>query len=314
MTVTQQPRAVDRAQVRRDLRRARRAYLLRQNGIAYLFLLPNLIFFVVFLLVPMGWVIKASFETGGILGPAEWVGLDNWREALDDPALIRSFRQTLAYTLMAVPASIAVALALALLLREVRRGGRWVRAAVYAPSLSPVVVAGVIWLYVVHPDFGLLNFANRAVGAEPINWLGDAGLALPAIALLEVWHSMGFWALLLLAGLVSIPSDLYHAAAIDGASAVRRFWHVTLPSMRPVLTICIVLAALVAMQVFDSVVILTFGGPAGATDTAVFYIYRSVFQSANPGFGAVQSLMLLALILLLTAILLRALQHRAGGR
>lgn len=309
-----QDRTRDPVRLQRDTRRARRAYLFKQNGVAYLFLLPNLVFFVGFLLVPVGWVIRASFETGGVLGPAEWVGLDNWKEALQDSALVRSLGHTLSYTFMAVPASIAVALVLALLLREVRRGGQLVRAAVYAPSLSPVVVAGVIWLYVVHPDFGLLNFANRAVGAAPINWLGDERLALPTIALLEVWHGMGFWALLLLAGLVSISSDLYQAAAIDGASALRRFWHVTLPSMRPVLTICIVLAAVVAMQVFDSVVILTFGGPAGATDTAVFYIYRSVFQEANPGFGAVQSLVLLAVIVLLTVALLQALRHRTASR
>jgi ABC-type sugar transport system permease subunit len=296
----------------RDLRRLQRAQRRRQNAAALAFLAPNLVFFVAFLLVPVAWVARQSFMEGGVLGPATWVGLENWRDAVDDPALRRSLWHTLLFTLMTVPAVLGVALVLALLLRGVRRGGAAVRAVVYLPSLAPVVLAGLLWIFVVNPDVGLLNAGVRAAGWEPVNWLGDERLALPSIALLEVWRGTGFWALFLLAALLAVPRDLYDAAAIDGASAWSRFRFVTLPGIGPTLLVSIVLTTLVSMQVFDSVFVLTNGGPAGATDTAVLYVYRSVFESGDPGYGAVLSLVLMALIVLLTAVIARVARGRTA--
>jgi ABC-type sugar transport system permease subunit len=168
------------------------------------------------------------------------------------------------------------------------------------------VLAALVWVFMVQPDFGLLNVANRALGITPLNLLGDPGLALPTIAGLDVWRGVGFWAVLLLAALLSVPPELYQAAALDGASSVRRFWHVTLPSIRPVLIVAVLLAIVLSMQVFDSVYILTNGGPGGSTQTAVFYIYTSVFETGNPGYGAVLSLILLVAIVLLTGGMARA--------
>ena len=294
-----------------DLRRARRAHRWRQDAAALAFLAPNLVFFTAFLLVPVGWVVRQSFMDGGVLGPAIWVGVENWTDALDDPALRRSLGHTVLFTAMTVPTVLAVALALALLLRGVRRGAGPVRAVVYLPSLAPVVLAGLIWSFVVNPDIGLLNAAVRATGAEPINWLGDPQLALPSIALLEVWRGTGFWALFLLAALLAVSRELYDAAAIDGASPWNRFRFVTVPGIAPTLLVAIVLTTVVSMQVFDSVFVLTNGGPAGATDTAVLYIYRSVFESGNPGYGAVLSLVLMVCIVALTAVVLRVARRAA---
>ncbi len=295
-----------------ELRRARRRHRMRENAAAYLFLAPNLVFFAAFLVLPVLWVARQSFMSGGVLGPATWVGLENWREALADEELRRSLWHTVLFTAMTVPAVLAVAMALALLLQGVRRGGALVRAVVYLPSLAPVVLAGLIWIFVVNPDVGLLNAGVRAVGMEPLNWLGDAELALPSIAMLEVWRGTGFWALFLLAALLAVPRELYDAAAIDGASGWSRFRFVTLPGIRPTLLVAVVLTTLVSMQVFDSVFVLTNGGPAGATDTAVLYIYRSVFESGEPGYGAVLSLVLMALIVLLTVVIVRVARRRAA--
>lgn len=288
-----------------DLRRARRVHRRRQNLAGLAFMAPNLLFFAVFLLLPVAWVARQSFMSGGVLGPAEWVGLDNWSEALGDADLRRALRHTVLFTAMTVPAVLGVALALALLLRGLRRGGPIVRAVVYLPSLAPVVLAGLLWIFVVNPDVGLLNAAVRGVGAEPINWLGDPQLALPSIALLEVWRGTGFWALFLLAALLAVSRELYAAAAIDGASRWNAFRFVTVPGIGPTLLVAVVLTTLVSMQVFDSVFVLTNGGPAGATDTAVLYIYRSVFESGNPGYGAVLSLVLMAFIVALTLVIVR---------
>jgi multiple sugar transport system permease protein len=284
---------------------ARRRQTLRRNATAYAFLAPSLCCFGVFLLLPVGWVVRQSFESGGVLGPATWVGLDNWRRALADPALTGALRNTVTYTAMVVPVTLGLALGLALLLRGVRRGGTVLRTVLYLPSLAPIVLAALVWVFMVQPDFGLLNLANRALGLEPFNLLGDEHLALPTIAGLDVWRGVGFWGVLLLAGLLAVPPELYQAAELDGASPVRRFWHVTLPSIRPVLAVSTLLLIVLSMQVFDSVYVLTNGGPDGATRTAVFYIYTSVFETGNPGYGAVLSLILVATIVTLTLAMAR---------
>jgi ABC-type sugar transport system permease subunit len=294
------------------LERARRRHARRRVLEAYAFLAPSLLFFIAFLAVPVAWVVRQSFLEGGVLGPPQWVGLANWRHALRDPALTGSLRNTVVYTLMVVPLTIALALGVALLLRGVRRGGALVRTLLYLPSLAPVVLAALVWVFMVQPDFGLLNLANRAFGLRPLNLLGDPTLALPTIAGLDIWRGIGFWALVLLAALLAVPDELMHAAALDGASPARRLWHVTLPYIRPVIVVAALLATVLAMQVFDSVYVLTNGGPDGATRSAVFYIYTSVFESGNPGYGAVLSLILLAAIVVLTGGVAKALQRLAA--
>jgi ABC-type sugar transport system permease subunit len=294
-----------------DLRRARRRHTLRRTAAGYAFLAPNLVFFAAFLVLPVAWVVRQSFLSGGVLGPASWVGLDNWTHALGDAELRRALVHTVVFTAMTVPLVLAAAMALALLLRGLRHGAGLVRAVVYLPSLAPVVLAGLLWIFVVNPDVGLLNAGVRLAGGTPVNWLGNERLALPTIALLEVWRGTGFWALFLLAALLAVPHELYGAAALDGASAWNRFRFVTVPGIGPTLLVAIVLTTLVSMQVFDSVFVLTNGGPAGATDTAVLYIYRSVFESGDPGYGAVLSLVLMAFIVALTLVIVRLLGRRA---
>jgi multiple sugar transport system permease protein len=285
-----------------SLAAARRRQAWRRTLTAYAFLAPGFIAFAVFLLLPVAWVVRQSFLQGGVLGASRWVGLENWREAAGDPALREALRNTLLYTAMVVPATIGLGLLLAVLLRGVRRGGAALRTILYLPSLAPIVLAALVWVFMVQPDFGLLNLVNRALGVEPLNLLGDERLALPTIAGLDIWRGFGFWGILLLAALLGVPPELYQAASLDGASPLRRFWHVTLPSIRPVVAVAALLVTVTSMQVFDSVYVLTNGGPGGATRTAVFYIYTSIFETGNPGYGAVLSLVLLVVVVLLTAV------------
>jgi multiple sugar transport system permease protein/sn-glycerol 3-phosphate transport system permease protein len=285
-------------------------YRVRRNAVAYGFLLPNLVLFAAFLLLPAIWVVRQSFMTGGVLGPATWVGLDNWRSVFSDSDVVRSLRNTLQFTVMAVPVVLALAMLVALLLREVRRGSTVVRAIVYLPTLAPIVLAALVWVFVVHPEFGLLNIGSRAAGLEPVNWLGSSTWALPSIVMLEVWRSVGFWALFLLAALLAVSPNLYSAAALDGASRYQRFLHVTLPGVRVPMIVAVLLTTILSMQVFDSVFVLTQGGPDGATDTIVYYIYRTIFQSGNPGYGAAVSLILVLVIVAMTLVLARVFRER----
>jgi ABC-type sugar transport system permease subunit len=298
------------------LRRHARSRRLRENLVAYLFLAPALVFFVGFLLIPVGWVVRQSFLEGGVLGPAQWVGFENWNAALADPQLRSALKNTLLYTVMVVPLTALLALGLAMLMRSVQRGGATLRTAIYVPSLAPPTLLALVWVFVVNPEIGLLNIGTRALGQEPINFLGDPKLALPTLAVLDVWRSVGTWALLLFAALSMIPRQLFQAAEIDGAGAWRRFWHVALPGVRATLAVICVLAIVFSMQVFDSVFILTKGSPEGSTETVVYYIYTSVFEAANPGYGAVLSIILLVTIVALTASVakLASLVLRRGSR
>jgi len=170
------------------------------------------VFFLLFLLLPCAWVLYATFENGGVLGPATFVGLQNWRTAFADPLLRTTMANTFYYAVLAVPTVFVIGMVLALFLLNIRRGGTVIRAILYFPTLSPVVLAALMWLFVVHPDFGVLNLALRAFGVGPVNWLGNTRLALPTIAMLEVWRGTGFWTLLFLAALLGLPAELYQAA------------------------------------------------------------------------------------------------------
>lgn len=297
----------------KEHRRLARRHRARRTLQAYGFLAPNLVFFSIFLLLPCGWVVYSSFYTGGVIGPAEYVGLENWKEAFKDPLVLKTIRNTFLYTVLAIPGVFIFGMALALALQQVARGGKVVRGLLYFPTLMPVVLAALIWVFVVHPEFGLLNVSVRLAGQESPNWLGNPDLALPTIAMLEVWRGTGFYALLFLAALLGLPRELFQAAHLDGASALQRFRHLTLPLMKSTLLFALVMATIWNLQLFDSVYILTDGGPLNETATIVWFIYKSLFSFGNVGVAAVMSCVLLLLILALTFVQFRLLGRRRSA-
>ena len=290
-------------------RRLRRRYDRRRYLTAYLFLAPNLIFFFLFLVVPCFWVLYLSFHEGGILGAPRFVGLKNWNLIWQDKVAHRALLNTVTYMLMAIPSVFIIAMTLALLLQRIRRGALFIRAALYFPTLTPIVLAALLWIFVIHPDFGVLNFLARLFGGEAVNWLGT-GAALPTIAMLEVWRGSGFWTMLFLAALISLPQELYDAAKIDGASDWAQFRYLTLPLLRPTFAFAFVMATIFNFQLFDSVYILTDGGPQNQTATVVWYIYKNTFQFDKPGAGAAMSFMMLLIILALTLVQLTLLRRK----
>jgi ABC-type sugar transport system permease subunit len=294
----------------REHRRLARGHALRRTRRAYAFLAPNLVFFILFLLIPCGWVFYASLRTGGVLGPSQYVGLQNWKHAFSDPLVVKTIRNTFLYSVIAIPIVFALGLGLALLLQHISRGSTILRALLYFPTLMPVVLAALAWLFVVHPDFGVLNYAVRGFGGSTVNWLGSTGLALPTIAMLEIWRGLGFWTLLFLAALLGMPRELFHAAHLDGAGVWQRFRYLTVPLLRSTFLFALVMATIWNLQLFDSIFILTDGGPVNSTATIVWYVYRSLFAFGNVGFGATLSCLMLVVILVLTVIELRLLRPR----
>ncbi len=307
----------DNAQAKRlslsaeEHRRLQRRYRRRRSLTAYLFLLPGTIFFIAFLAIPIVLLFFYTFNNGGIISPREWVGLSNWRNVLRDELVITAIKNTIVYCLMAIPAVFVISMVLALVLQQAARGGSVFRSIFYIPTLTPYVVAALIWQFVVHRDFGILNMVLIELGQKPQNWIGSPELALKSITMLEVWRGVGFWTLLFLASLIGLPKELYQAATIDGANALQRFRYLTLPLMRPTMFFAVVMATIWNLQLFDSVSILTNGGPQNSTVTVVWYIQQTTFAYTDKvGFGAALSFMLLLLILVLALIEIRLLRKK----
>ncbi|SRR5712691_1982010 len=293
-------------------RRLRRRYELVRVAIAIAFLLPNLIFLTVFLIVPLIQVFIEMFQTGGLIEPVRYVGFRNWERLFQDPVVVQTLGNTFRYAVIIIPTMLILGLLIALVLQNVTRGGAALRALIYLPVLAPTVIVGLIWLFLLDPDLGAFNLFLRLVGAKPQIYLGSTALALPSVAAMEVWRSMGFWALYFLAALIGMPRELFQAAQLDGANAMQRFRFVTLPLMRRVFLFAIVLATIFVLQIFDSVYVMTDGGPANTTATFVWYIYHALFFFYRTGFGATMAVLLLLIILTLSLVQMRLLRKRTG--
>jgi multiple sugar transport system permease protein len=285
-----------------DYRRASSRYRLRRSSTAYLFLLPYFIPFLAFLVVPVFWSIWLSFNSGGILDSAKFVGLQNWREIGNDTELTGSIKNTAIYAVEAIFLVFTLALGLALLLNRYRKGSNVYKLALYVPLLAPAVLVGLIWQFITNYDFGLLNLMLTTVGLGRVNIFGSGTLALLTIVFAEVWRGLGFWTLYFLASLQSVPEELLDAARVDGAKGVQRFRRITLPMLRPMLLFAVVIAIIANFQVFDTVYVLTQGGPYESTSTMVWFIWKRLFQFQQTGQGYAAAVLLLGIILSLTAI------------
>ena len=293
-------------------RRLRRRVRLRREVVGWAFLAPMFVFFVVFLVVPVAGTFYWSTQDGGLSSRTEFVGLQNFIDLPNLVAATTAIQNTLIFAALSIPPTLVIALGVAMLLSHVKRGGAAYRFLVYFPALVPGVVAGLIWIFLTSVDFGLFNTVLRAVGVKPVTWLG-APTALPVLAALDTWRSLGYWAIFFLAAIIGLPQELYHAAELDGAGAWQRFRFLTIPLLRRILLFAVVVSTIFGLQVFDTAIVLTEGGPGTATTTIVYRVWRYVFgESDKAGIGAAISLVLLVAILTLTLIQMRVLRGRRG--
>jgi len=283
-------------------RRAGARYRRRRSLTAYLFVLPYFIPFLAFLVVPVFWSLYLSFNSGGLLDSAKFVGFQNWREIGADTELTTSIRNTAVYAVEAIFIVFTLALLLALLLNRYRKGSNIYKLALYVPLLAPAVLVGLIWQFVTNYDFGFFNLILTNLGIGRVNIFGNGTLALLAIVGAEVWRGLGFWTLYFLASLQNVPEELLDAAKVDGATGFQRFRRVTLPMLRPMLLFAVVIAIIANWQVFDTVYVLTQGGPYESTSTMVWFIWKRLFQFQQTGQGYAAAVLLLGIILFLTAI------------
>jgi ABC-type sugar transport system permease subunit len=293
-------------------RRRRRGLTQRRRRAGWLYLSPALVVLVALLGFPIIQSFLLSFQSvraaDGLFG-GTWTGLANYQKLLDDPAVVRATTNTVYFTVVEVVAVVVISLLFAQLLNNPRVKSAFFTVVLLIPWAIAPVANATIWKWIYNGNYGILNQVLLATGiiAKPVVWLADPSMALNLMLLADIWKSIPFITLLLLAGLRGIPPVLYKAAKIDGASRWQAFWSITLPQIRPVLLICVVLQSIWAVKVFDLIYVLTKGGPADGTVTLNFLAYRSAFNFGDLGYGSALANLLFIIMFVAALIYVRIL-------
>ena len=270
-----------------------------QSRYARLFLLPYGLSFLVFIVCPILFAAALAFTQLDLTSREHlhYVGLDNFREALKDPYFIQATKVSCVYALMIVPAFVVLSFGLALGLQAMTFGRNFIRGLIFLPGMFNVVVASIIWRWFYDGEFGFFNYLLKKEGIAPIHWLGEKTLALPSIVVMSLWWGLGGATIILLAALQQVPTHLYEAAMLDGATGKKLLAHITIPQMRPVLLFIVVTSTIGAFQVFGQTFMMTNGGPDRSTTGLVQYIYDTAFNKYRLGYAASVSWLLFAMIM-----------------
>lgn len=276
---------------------AHRRRLRQRDVVPYLFIAPNLLLFLVFVLGPVAFAFAMSFTSWQGTTPGRWVGLRNYVNLVTDEVFLTAVRNTIFYSIGTVLPMLAISLALAMMLDAPLRGRTFYRVMVYLPVVISWVAASVVWrLIFLHPD-GVLNAFLASFGIEPQLFVADPILALPAIMWMTLWKGLGFYTVVYLAGLQTIPASLYEAGMIDGAGKWQLFWKITLPLLRPTSLFALVIGIINSFEVFIPVYLMTGGGPGYSSMVLVMAIYRSAFSNNEMGYASAIAVVLFFMIL-----------------
>jgi ABC-type sugar transport system permease subunit len=279
---------------------------LKEIGEALLYLAPSLILFSSFTFIPLvRSFVLSLFNTNPIGNPTTFAGLDQYLELFRSPTFWNGMRATVLYVLFTVPPGIALSLVLAVLVNQKLRAINLFRTAMVSTIAVSAAVGSLIWLLLLNPALGLLNYTLGLVNLPGPQWLTDPSVAIVGIAITSIWLTLGFNIIVLLAGLQSIPEELYESARIDGALAWDSFRHLTVPLLSPSLFFVSVVGTINAIQAFTQIHLLTRGGPVDSTRTLVYSLYLDAFQNFLTGYASAQAMVLFVLILVLTIVQFR---------
>jgi multiple sugar transport system permease protein len=271
----------------------------------YVFMLPAILGILLFWLGPMVASFSLSFTEYDMLSSAEWIGLQNYRDLIDDELFWKSFRITAVYSIVSVPLVLCTALGLAVLLNQSFRGVIFFRSVFYLPTVMSGVAVATLWRWIFNSEFGIVNVLLDKVGIRGPGWLIEERWALTALIITSLW-TIGGSMLIFLAGLQSIPEDLYEAAEIDGAGAWRRFVGITVPMISHVTFFNLVLGIIGALQVFTEAFVMTGGGPNNSTLLLSLYLYRNAFEFLKMGYASAIAWVMFLIVLALTLIVFRS--------
>lgn len=282
--------------------RTKKAMFHRDGFWAFAMLLPNLIGFLMFVLLPVVATFVISFASWDLTDNFRFIGIDNYAQLANDKTFHQVFWNTIYFTVVSVPIGIVISLFLAILLNQRLRYIRFYRAAFFIPVISSMVAVAVIWQWIYNPEFGLLNYALGWFGIKGPTWLTSTTWAMIGIMITSIWKSLGFNMLIFLAGLQSISESYYEAADIDGAKWYSKFWNITLPLLSPTTFFITVMAVINSFQVFDTIYLMTQGGPARSTSVLVYYIYQNAFQYFQMGYASAIAYVLFFVVLFITLL------------
>ncbi len=284
---------------------------MNREAAAWSFVAPALIALAVFFFLPIAAALLLSFTDFDIYALADianlrFVGLDNYLTLLRTPLFWQALGNTLEFVVLGVPLSMATSLGAALLIQsKLARFRGLFRTIFFAPVVTTLVAVAVIWRYLFNAQYGLINWALGGVGLGPVDWLGDPHWAMPAIVVFAVWKNFGYNMIILLAGLQTIPDDLYEAARIDGAGPWAQFRHVTLPALAPVLLVVSILTMAAYFQLFAEPYVMTQGGPVQSTTSILYLMFTQGFQFWNLGYATAVAFVLFAILFAVTLLQLR---------
>lgn len=289
-----------------SIMKSAKAAVRRSRLIGYGFLLPNIIGFAVFILFPVIASFGMSFTEWNGFGEIRFIGLDNYIKLWSDESFRISFLNSIIMTVVTVPATLFLAIVAAVALNKGIRGIKFFRTALFLPHITSTIAVAVVWQLLFNPTMGPINGFLQSIGIDnPPGWFASSQWALISVIIVNIWHSVGYYMILYLAGLQGIPADLYEAAELDGAGAFVRFRKITLPMLSPVIFFTIIIGIINSFKVFDLIYVLTQGGPGRATRVLVYDIYYTAFQRYEYGYASSMAYVLFALILIITLIQFR---------
>ncbi len=268
---------------------------------------PGLLLLLAVIGFPVVWALFTSLYDYTLIAPGydNFVGVGNYAEALGDDEFHHAALVTLMFVLAIVAVEFTIGFLVALMLNSTERAKGVYYIILLCPLLMNPVVVGLIWRMLLHPTLGIVSYLLGLVGIGPVNFLGDPTNAFWTVVLVDVWHQVSFMIVLLLAGLSALPTEPYEAARVDGASPLQSFWHITLPMMRPVIAVALLIRIIFAIKTYDIIYIMTRGGPGNATDLVSYFIYRRAFVGLDLGEASAMAGILLLVIIAMTAWLHR---------
>lgn len=275
----------------------------RRSGITpYIMILPAYAVYLLFVLVPVFAGLAFSFINYDFYKKMDFVGLKNYIDLAHDAEFVRSVFNTLYYAFFTIIPTLAIGVVLAVLVNKGIRGTKVFRTCMYVPNVGSMVALSMIWLWIFDPTVGFMNQIVTALGLPAQQWLFNEAAAMPCLIIMGIWRSAGYNMVISLAGLQSIPNDLYEAARIDGAGELKQFFAITLPMLRPTTFFLLVTGCVNSFMVFEQVNIMTNGGPLNSTTTIVHQIYKSAFLNFKAGYGSAMAMILLAMTIVFTLL------------
>jgi multiple sugar transport system permease protein len=269
--------------------------------LVYLLLAPTVLIITLFQLVPVAWNFVLSFTKGGTLSTPQFIGIDNYLKILSDRYFVDTLINTFQFAFTIIPLAVLIGLFLALFLNQLKYFKKWFLGFIFFPLIPATLISALGWEYVIN-TFGPINYLLKLVGIGSIDWLADPAPAFWTIVLFEIWRGVGFYVVVFYGAILNIPKDFYEAARIDGCPEFKMFRYITIPMIRPTIAFCLIMATIWNFQIFDSIYLLTQGGPLFETSTISWYIYSRAFIDNKVGLSATMAVVMFLIILIVSLV------------